>query len=183
MAIVFQTSDSEATSPFGPQSDGLLDDSSRVARDKPGDWKMQSRKRTQTLPNRKCFLTSALQSPNSSKMEIFQNEFWSPSGEAKAGEGHRRTMSQDVRHLSDSQRTSTYDNVPIPAGSSQQEVVAVSSPACDTKGDTLASPHSETGSGKQNSEEEEFQSLQRVVRELRQEIETQKQTYEAQIKK
>ncbi|XP_040849224.1 rho GTPase-activating protein 25 isoform X5 [Ochotona curzoniae] len=176
------TSDSEATSPFGPQSDGLLDDSSRVARDKPGDWKMQSRKRTQTLPNRKCFLTSALQSPNSSKMEIFQNEFWSPSGEAKAGEGHRRTMSQDVRHLSDSQRTSTYDNVPIPAGSSQQEVVAVSSPACDTKGDTLASPHSETGSGKQNSEEEEFQSLQRVVRELRQEIETQKQTYEAQIK-
>ncbi|XP_058523892.1 rho GTPase-activating protein 25 isoform X3 [Ochotona princeps] len=176
------TSDSEATSPFGPQSDGLLDDNSRVPRDKPGDWKMQSRKRTQTLPNRKCFLTSALQSPNSSKMEIFQNEFWSPSGEVKAGEGHRRTMSQDVRHLSDSQRTSTYDNVPIPAGSSQQEVGAVSSPACDTKGDTLASPRSETGSGKQNSEEEEFQSLQRVVRELRQEIETQKQTYEAQIK-
>ncbi|XP_008252531.1 rho GTPase-activating protein 25 isoform X2 [Oryctolagus cuniculus] len=177
------TSDSEASSPFGKQpSDGLPEDSSKAPRDKPGDWKLQSRKRTQTLPNRKCFLTSAFQGANGGKVEIFKNEFWVPSTEAKAGEGHRRTMSQDIRPLPNSQRTSTYDNVPAPPRSSRQEVGALSPPAWDSKRDPLASPHSETGPGKKNSEEEEFQSLQRVVQELREEIESQKQMYEEQIK-
>ncbi|XP_063450965.1 rho GTPase-activating protein 25 isoform X4 [Pan paniscus] len=177
------TSDSDTTSPTGQQpSDAFPEDSSKVPREKPGDWKMQSRKRTQTLPNRKCFLTSAFQGANSSKMEIFKNEFWSPSSEAKAGEGHRRTMSQDLRQLSDSQRTSTYDNVPSLPGSPGEEATALSSQACDSKGDTLASPNSETGPGKKNSGEEEIDSLQRMVQELRKEIETQKQMYEEQIK-
>ncbi|XP_077814478.1 rho GTPase-activating protein 25 isoform X4 [Macaca mulatta] len=177
------TSDSDTTSPTGQQpSDGFLEDSSKVPREKPGDWKMQPRKRTQTLPNRKCFLTSAFQGANSSKMEIFKNEFWSPSSEAKAGEGHRRTMSQDLHQLSDSQRTSTYDNVPSLPGSPREEASALSSQACDSKGDTLASPNSETGPGKKNSGEEELDSLQRTVQELRKEIETQKQMYEEQIK-
>ncbi|XP_011895053.1 PREDICTED: rho GTPase-activating protein 25 isoform X1 [Cercocebus atys] len=177
------TSDSDTTSPTGQQpSDGFPEDSSKVPREKPGDWKMQPRKRTQTLPNRKCFLTSAFQGANSSKMEIFKNEFWSPSSEAKAGEGHRRTMSQDLRQLSDSQRTSTYDNVPSLPGSPREEASALSSQACDSKGDTLASPSSETGPGKKNSGEEKLDSLQRTVQELRKEIETQKQMYEEQIK-
>ncbi|XP_017819748.4 rho GTPase-activating protein 25 isoform X1 [Callithrix jacchus] len=177
------TSDSDTTSPTGQQPrDGFLEDSSRAPREKPGDWKMQSRKRTQTLPNRKCFLTSAFQGANSSKMEIFKNEFWSPSSEAKAGEGHRRTMSQDLHQLSDSQRTSTYDNVPSLPGSPGEEANALSSQACDSKGDTLASPNSETGPGKKNSGEEELDSLQRTVQDLQKEIETQKQMYEEQIK-
>uniref|UniRef100_F6TKS0 Rho GTPase activating protein 25 n=1 Tax=Macaca mulatta TaxID=9544 RepID=F6TKS0_MACMU len=123
------TSDSDTTSPTGQQpSDGFLEDSSKVPREKPGDWKMQPRKRTQTLPNRKCFLTSAFQ------------------------------------------------------GSPREEASALSSQACDSKGDTLASPNSETGPGKKNSGEEELDSLQRTVQELRKEIETQKQMYEEQIK-
>ncbi|XP_037662393.1 rho GTPase-activating protein 25 isoform X2 [Choloepus didactylus] len=170
-------SDSDATSPTGPQpSDGCLEESSMSSREKPGDWKLQSRKRTQTLPNRKCFLTSALQGANSNKGEILKNEFWSPSAEAKAAEGHRRTLSQDVRHLSDPQRTSTYDNVP------RGQVGAPSSQACDSKGDPLASPNSEAGPEKKDSGEEEPESLQRLVQELRKEIETQKQMYEEQIK-
>ncbi|XP_055097182.1 rho GTPase-activating protein 25 isoform X4 [Symphalangus syndactylus] len=178
------TRDSDTTtSPTGQQpSDGFLEDSSKVPREKPGDWKMQSRKRTQTLPNRKCFLTPAFQGANSSKTEIFKNEFWSPSSEAKAGEGHRRTMSQDLRQLSDSQRTSTYDNVPSLPGSPGEEASALSSQACDSKGDTPASPNSETGPEKKNSGEEELDSLQRTVQELRKEIETQKEMYEEQIK-
>uniref|UniRef100_A0A8C9HC77 Rho GTPase activating protein 25 n=1 Tax=Piliocolobus tephrosceles TaxID=591936 RepID=A0A8C9HC77_9PRIM len=123
------TSDSDITSPTGQQpSDGFPEDSSKVPREKPGDWKMQPRKRTQTLPNRKCFLTSAFQ------------------------------------------------------GSPREEASALSSQACDSKGDTLASPNSETGPGKKNSGEEELDSLQRMVQELRKEIETQKQMYEEQIK-
>ncbi|XP_048208610.1 rho GTPase-activating protein 25 isoform X2 [Perognathus longimembris pacificus] len=170
-----RTSDSDASSPTRLQpSDQQQEDSSKIPREKSGDWKIQSRKRTQTLPNRKCFLTSAFQSANSSKAEVFKNEFWS-SG-AKAGEGHRRTMSQDLRHLSDSQRTSTYDNVPVlPEGSGNTEPV-LSSSACDS------GTNSETGPGRKNSGEEELDYLQRLVQDLRKEIEIQKQTYEEQIK-
>lgn len=178
------TKDSEATSPTGQQpNDGCLGDGSKPPREKPGDWKLQSRKRTQTLPNRKCFLTAAFQGANSNKVEIFKNEFWSPSSEVKAEEGHRRTLSQGVPNFSDIQRTSTYDNVPTLPGSPGNEAGAVSFHACDSKKDTLASPASETGPGTKNSGEEEFESLQRMVQELQKEIETQKKMYEEQIKK
>ncbi|XP_032208204.1 rho GTPase-activating protein 25 isoform X3 [Mustela erminea] len=177
------TSDSDTTSPTGQRpNDGFLEESSKAPREKLGDWKLQSRKRTQTLPNRKCFLTSAFQGANSSKVEIFKNEFWSPSSEVKAGEGHRRTMSQGVPPCPDSQRTSTYDNVPAPPRTPGDEAAADSYQACDSKRETLASSTSETGPGKKNSGEEELESLQRVVQELQKEIETQKQTYEEQIK-
>lgn len=92
-------------------------------------------------------------------------------------------MSQGVPPCPDSQRTSTYDNVPAPPGTPEDEAASVSSHACDSKREALASPQSETGPGKKNSGEEKFESLQRVVQELRKEIETQKQMYEEQIKK
>lgn len=178
-----EISDSEATSPTGQQpSDKCLEDSSKAPREKPGDWKLQSRKRTQTLPNRKCFLTAAFQCANNSKVGLFKNEFWSSSSEMKAGEGHRRTASQGMPSFSDSQRTSTYDNVPALPGCPGNEAGALSSHACDSKRDTLASPNSETRSGTKNSGEEELESLQKMVQELQKEIETQKQTYEEQIK-
>lgn len=85
--------------------------------------------------------------------------------------------------FSDSQRTSTYDNVPALPGCPGNEAGALSSHACDSKRDTIASPNSETGSGTKNSGEEELESLQKMVQELQKEIETQKQTYEEQIKK
>ncbi|XP_037383427.1 rho GTPase-activating protein 25 isoform X2 [Talpa occidentalis] len=172
------TSSSDVTSPTGQRhSDEFLEESREIL----GDWKLHSRKRTQTLPNRKYFLMSAFQSANSSKVEIFKSEFWSPS-ESKAGEGHRRTMSQDVPHLSDFQRTSTYDNVPALPGSPGDDAVVCSPHAYDCKRDTLVSPNSETGFGRKDSGEEEIESLQKVVQELQKQIETQKQTYEKQIK-
>ncbi|XP_049712369.1 rho GTPase-activating protein 25 isoform X4 [Elephas maximus indicus] len=176
------TSDSDTTSPTGLQpSDGYLDDSSKLSKEKPGDWKLQSRKRTQTLPNRKSFFTSSLRGSNSSKVEVSKNKLCSPS-ETKAGEGHQRTMSQDLPHLSDSQRTSTYDNVPALPASPGNEASSPSSQACDSKRDSPASPNSEAGSGTKDSGEEELESPQRMVQELRKEIETQKQAYEEQIK-
>ena len=173
----------DATSPTGPlPSDQHQEDSGKAPRENPGDWKMQSRKRTQTLPNRKCFLTSAFQGTTSSKLEIFKNEFWSPSSEAKAGEGHRRTMSQDLRHLSNDQRTSTYDNVPTSPQSQGNPAGALSPPASDSKRDALVSTDSEMEAGSKNSGEDDLDSLQRTVQSLQKEIETQKQVYEEQIK-
>ncbi|XP_054977766.1 rho GTPase-activating protein 25 [Sorex araneus] len=177
------TSDSDTTSPTGQRpSDEYLEEGSTSPLEKLGDWKLHSRKRTQTLPNRKCFLRSALQGVNNSKVEIFKNEFWSPSSEVKSGEGHRRTMSQGVPNLSDSQRTSTYDNVPTLPEFPGNKAEASSSHTCDSKRDSLSSLKSETGPEEKNSGEEDLESLQRMVQELREEIETQKQTYEKQIK-
>ncbi|XP_042636775.1 rho GTPase-activating protein 25 [Orycteropus afer afer] len=176
------TSDSDTTSPTGLQLSGVhLEDSSKLSGEKPGVWDLQSRKRTQTLPNRKCFLTSALHGANSSKVEVFKNEFWS-SSETKVGEGHKRAMSQDLRHLSDSQRTSTYDNVPALPVSPGDEASAPFSHTYNSKKDTPVSPNSDAGPARKDSGEEEFGSSQRVVQELRKEIETQKQIYEEQIK-
>lgn len=173
----------DATSPTGPlPGDQHQEDSGKDPRENPGEWKMQSRKRTQTLPNRKCFLTSAFQGTTSSKLEIFKNEFWSPSSEAKAGEGHRRTMSQDLRHLSNDQRTSTYDNVPTSPQSQGNPAGALSPPASDSKRDALVSTDSEMEAGSKNSGEDDLDSLQRTVQNLQKEIETQKQVYEEQIK-
>lgn len=85
-------------------------------------------------------------------------------------------MSQDLRHLSNDQRTSTYDNVPAPPAA------ALSPPACDSRRDVLVSTNSDMEPEKKDSGEEEIDSLQRVVQQLQKEIETQKQTYEEQIK-
>ncbi|CAH7164127.1 Arhgap25 [Phodopus roborovskii] len=173
----------DATSPTGPQpGDQHQEGSGKAPRENPGDWKVQSRKRTQTLPNRKCFLTSAFQGTTSSKLEIFKNEFWSPSSEAKTGEGHRRTMSQDLRHLSNDQRTSTYDNVPAPLVPPGSPAGVLSPPACDSKRDLLGSRDCEIESGSKSSGEEDLDSLQRMVQHLQKEIETQKHMYEGQIK-
>lgn len=87
-------------------------------------------------------------------------------------------MSQDLHHLSDSQRTSTYDNVPTQPGSHGCEGGTLSSPTSDSKRDAFASTDSETGPA-----EEVLDSLQKTVQDLRMQIETQKKTYEEQIKK
>lgn len=177
------TSNSDVTSPTGQRlSEDILEESSTISRDKIGDWKLHSRKRTQTLPNRKCFFMSSFQNANSNKMEIFKSEFWSPSSEVKAGEGHRRTMSQDVPHLSDSQRTSTYDNVPSLPGSPGEDAALASPSVCVCKRDTLARLKLEARPGEKDSGEQELESLQRLVLQLQTEIETQKQMYEKQIK-
>lgn len=86
-------------------------------------------------------------------------------------------MSQGVSNLSDLLRTSTYDNVPT-----LPESPGNKAGACDSKRDSLSSPKSEIISGENCSGEQDLESLQRMVQELREKIETQKQTYEEQIK-
>ena len=73
--------------------------------------------------------------------------------------------------------------LPTQPGSPGDEASTLSPQACDSKRDALASLNSETGPGKKISGEDELESLQRMVQELRKEIETQKQMYEEQIEK
>ncbi|XP_039768161.1 rho GTPase-activating protein 25-like [Ornithorhynchus anatinus] len=95
-------SDAVASGPGGPLRGGVDPGENGQERDRPEAWKLQSRKRTQTLPNRKCFLSTAIQEGQGVKAEIFDNEFWSPSPDPKAGGGHKRTLSQDLGATSDS---------------------------------------------------------------------------------
>ncbi|XP_044519519.1 rho GTPase-activating protein 25 isoform X2 [Gracilinanus agilis] len=173
-----ETSDTNSSSSIGQKpGDGTVElETSKAAKELSGSWKLQSRKRTQTLPNRKCFLTSALQSSNSSKVEIFNTEFWSPSPEGKAS-GHKRTLSQDLRHFSDSEPTSPFNRVPTFSSSTGDKTSPPESQA-SSKTDVLTS----VSPDEKVSGQEDQESLQKVILELKKEMAAQKESYEERIK-
>lgn len=164
-------------------------------------WKMQSRKRTQTLPNRKSFLTAASPGEKSSndKNDIFASDFWrsSPGSSMRsaAPEGHKRTLSHDLFKLLDLHRASTYDNVPTSQAESGEG--SGSSPSPSSSGSDKeflpchspshqpqepASPISSPGEvSKPDQESREF--LQNMILKLEKEMEVQKNNYEEQIKR
>ncbi|NXL65087.1 RHG25 protein, partial [Chordeiles acutipennis] len=170
------------------------------SKDKLGMWKMQSRKRTQTLPNRKSFLMDASpgQKGSNDKNGIFAGDFWksSPGSSVRSvvPEGHKRTLSHDLFKLLDLHRASTYDNVPpsqaeseegsgsspSPSSSgSDKEFLPCSSPSHQPK--EIASPTSSPAEvSKPDQESREF--LQNVILKLEKEMEVQKNDYEEQIK-
>uniref|UniRef100_A0A8D0L6C8 Rho GTPase-activating protein 24 n=1 Tax=Sphenodon punctatus TaxID=8508 RepID=A0A8D0L6C8_SPHPU len=165
-----------------------------------GSWKMQSRKRTQTLPNRKSFLTPAapLEKTSSDKSDIFNNDFWSSSLESQfsprsSTDGHKRTLSQDLFKLLDLHRVSTYDNVPSSQEGSGEETCTspLSLTSSSSEKDSLPSQspsHMQKGTPDPNITEEEVlgqenqESLHKEILGLKKELETQKKDYEAQIK-
>ncbi|TFJ99759.1 DDB1- and CUL4-associated factor 8 [Platysternon megacephalum] len=166
-------------------------------------WKIQSRKRTQTLPNRKSFLTASSQGEKASsdKNDIFSNDFWTSSGSqfspTSPTDGHRRTLSQDLFKLLDLHRTSTYDNVPTcqaesgetactsplstASSSSKKDLLANQSPSLVPK--ELSGPNigaEDCGSGQENWESlqktENYEVWAKVVR-LNEEIEKEKKKF------
>uniref|UniRef100_A0A8C0JDV3 Rho GTPase-activating protein 24 n=1 Tax=Chelonoidis abingdonii TaxID=106734 RepID=A0A8C0JDV3_CHEAB len=162
-------------------------------------WKIQSRKRTQTLPNRKSFLTASSQGEKASsdKNDIFSNDFWTSSGSQfspTSPKEHKRTLSQDLFKLLDLHRTSTYDNVPTcQAESGESTCTSPLSPASSSSKKDLLENQSPSlvpkellgpnigaencGSGQENQE-----SLRKVILGLKKEMEMQKKDYEEQIK-
>ncbi|XP_020841026.1 rho GTPase-activating protein 25 isoform X1 [Phascolarctos cinereus] len=171
------TSDADSSSPTGLKAaDGPLElETGEVAKEQSGSWKLQSRKRTQTLPNRKCFLTSALSNSNS-KVEIFNTEFWSPSPEGKTS-GHKRTQSQDLHRFADSEQTSTCKSVlPGLSSSGDKPSPPDSQPASTPNSLTSLSPE------EKESAQENQESLQKAILELKKEMEAQSQAYEERIK-
>ena len=164
-------------------------------------WKTQSRKRTQTLPNRKSFLTAASlgEKGSNDKNDIFASDFWknSPGSSMRpvVPEGHKRTLSHDLFKLLDLHRASTYDNVPTlqaesgegsgsspsPSSSgSDKEFLPCPSPSHQPK--EIASP---TGSPAEVSKpfQESREFLQNTILKLEKAMEVQKNDYEEQIKR
>ncbi|NWZ55465.1 RHG25 protein, partial [Haliaeetus albicilla] len=170
------------------------------SKDTLGMWKMQSRKRTQTLPNRKSFLTAASPGEKGSndKNDIFASDFWksSPGSSMRSvvPDGHKRTLSHDLFKLLDLHRASTYDNVPTSqaesgegsgsspspsSSSSDKEFLPCPSPSHQPK--EIASPTSSPAEvSKSDQESREF--LQNMILKLKKEMEVQKNDYEEQIK-
>ncbi|NWI31302.1 RHG25 protein, partial [Sula dactylatra] len=171
-----------------------------VSKDTLGMWKMQSRKRTQTLPNRKTFLTAASlgEKGSNDKNDIFESDFWksSPGSSTRSvvPDGHKRTLSHDLFKLLDLHRASTYDNVPTSQGESgegngsspspssscsDKEFLPCPSPSHQPK-ETASPTSSPAEVSKPDQESREF--LQNMILKLEKEMELQKNDFEEQIK-
>ncbi|NXT45522.1 RHG25 protein, partial [Pluvianellus socialis] len=194
--------DPNSRSAPGPAASSSAAREDNGSKDTLGMWKTQSRKRTQTLPNRKSFLTAASpgEKGSSDKNDIFGSDFWksSPGSSVRSvvPDGHKRTLSHDLFKLLDLHRASTYDNVPAsqaesgegsgsspsPSSSgSDREFLPCPSPSPSPQPREVASPVSSPAEVlKPDHESREF--LQNVILKLEKEMEVQKNNYEEQIK-
>ncbi|XP_072491419.1 rho GTPase-activating protein 25 isoform X2 [Notamacropus eugenii] len=171
------TNDTDSSSSTALKSaDGSLElETNKATKELSESWKLQSRKRTQTLPNRKCFLTPALTN-SSGKVEIFNTEFWSPSPEGKTS-GHKRTLSQDLHRFSGPQPTSTCKSVVTCSSSTDDKTSPSDAQSASKTSDLTSESPVEKGSAQEDQE-----SLQKVILELKKEMEAQRQSYEERIK-
>ncbi|XP_025937630.1 rho GTPase-activating protein 25 isoform X1 [Apteryx rowi] len=189
---------SSATGPAASSSVPGEDNDVKQSKDPLGMWKMQSRKRTQTLPNRKSFLTAAPQGEKGSndKSDIFASDFWksSPGTSVPSGlpDGHKRTLSHDLFKLLDLHRASTYDNVPTSQAESREGscsspgTVSSSSdkqflPSLSHQPKEMASPASSPAEVCDSGQESKEFLLSMILK-LEKEMEEQKNNYEEQIK-
>ncbi|POI32285.1 hypothetical protein CIB84_003963, partial [Bambusicola thoracicus] len=167
------------------------------SKDTVGMWKMQARKRTQTLPNRKSFLTAASpgEKGSSDRNDIFNSDFWKGSTQSSPRsvltEGHKRTLSHDLFKLLDLHRASAYDNVPTSHVESSSSSPSPASSCSDKEFQPCPSPchQPQDPTSPASSPSEVFQpaseskeSLQSMVLKLQREMDEQKETYEEQIK-
>ncbi|NXV88351.1 RHG25 protein, partial [Calonectris borealis] len=192
--------DLNSSSAPGPAASSSAPREDNGSKDTLGMWKTQSRKRTQTLPNRKSFLTAASpgEKGGSDKNDIFASDFWKSSPRSSmrsvVPDGHKRTLSHDLFKLLDLHRASTYDNVPTsqaesgegsgsspsPSSSgSDKEFLPCPSPSHQPK-ETASPTSSPAEVSKPDQESREF--LQNMILKLEKEMEVQKNDYEEQIK-
>ncbi|KAJ7397697.1 Rho GTPase activating protein 25 [Pitangus sulphuratus] len=181
----------------GPAASSSTPREDKEPKDTLGTWKMEPRKRTQTLPNRKSLLAAAAPGDKGSqeKRDVFASDFWksSPGSSSRPvlPDGHKRTLSHDLFKLLDLHRAATCDNVPpsppesgdgsgsspSPCSSiSDREFLPCPSPSHEPR--ETASPATEVP--KPDQESGEF--LQNMVLRLEREMEAQKNDYEEQIK-
>ncbi|KAF1517521.1 Rho GTPase-activating protein 25, partial [Eudyptes sclateri] len=192
--------DLNSSSAPGPAASSSAPREDNGSKDTLGMWKTQSRKRTQTLPNRKSSLTAASprEKGSSDKNDIFTSDFWKSSPRSSmrsvVPDGHKRTLSHDLFKLLDLHRASTYDNVPTSqaesgegngsspstsSSSSDKEFLCCPSPSHQPK--EIASPTSSPAEvSKPDQESREF--LQNMILKLEKDMEVQKNDYEEQIK-
>ncbi|XP_030057717.1 rho GTPase-activating protein 25 [Microcaecilia unicolor] len=168
-------------------------------------WKTSPRKRTQTLPTRKCSITSAPQGeiPNSYKGEIFSSDFWTSTlgfqtNTGSPTEKHKRSFSGDFFSLLDFHRISTYDNVPASRVDSTEETCTLLGNLSSRSKGNLSSRSNEKESQSPHQQEEGnspilgttepgtvsagSHPLENLVWELRKEMDKQKKENEERIR-
>ncbi|KFP92487.1 Rho GTPase-activating protein 25, partial [Apaloderma vittatum] len=192
--------DVNSSSALRPAASSRVPKEDNQSKDTLGMWKTQSRKRTQTLPNKKSFLTAPVPGEKGSdgKNNVLASDFWksSPGSSVRSvvPDGHKRTLSHDLFKLLDLHRASTYDNVPASQGESAEG--GSSSPSPSSSGSDkeflpcpspshqpqeTASPTSSPAEvSKPDQESREF--LQSMILKLEREIEVQKNNHEEQMK-
>ncbi|XP_064031831.1 rho GTPase-activating protein 25 [Pogoniulus pusillus] len=156
------------------------------SKDTLGLWKMQPRKRTQTLPNRRTLLAAA---PAGEQGSSAKSDSWKScpgsSVHSVVPEGHKRTLSHDLFKLLDLHRTSSHDSSPqaesaegsssSPSPSSfDKEFLPCPSPTHQPK--EMPSPTSSP------TDQESKEFLQSIIKKLEKEMEAQKNDYEEQMK-
>ncbi|NXI56375.1 RHG25 protein, partial [Chloroceryle aenea] len=192
--------DPNSSSASGPAASTTAPREDDGSKDTLGMWKMQSRKRTQTLPNRKTFLAAASpgEKGSSDKPDVLASDFWksSPGSSTRpvVPDGHKRTLSHDLFKLLDLHRASTCDNVPASQAESGEGSVSSPSPSSSVSDKEFlpcpspshqpketASPTSSPAEvSKPEWESREF--LKSMILRLEKEMEVQKNDYEEQIK-
>nr|XP_020635818.1 rho GTPase-activating protein 25 isoform X2 [Pogona vitticeps] len=196
-----------ASSKHASRTDPSAGDNGEIPlQDAPGGWAAQSRKRTQTLPNRTCFLnippnignqsmdgedvsSPGLCSSSSSSSVVHPNPVSSVSG-------HKRTSSCGLSRLLNFPQTSNSDHSQSAVEERKKETPPRESPSPQLSGHLGKSfQTSETPSPKLNggtapyppaegkgSPLEDPDSLQKTIVQLRKSLESQKNDYERQIK-
>ncbi|XP_078522771.1 rho GTPase-activating protein 25 isoform X2 [Lissotriton helveticus] len=163
-------------------------------------WQPSPRKRTQTLPTRKCSFTLP---PHGMQGEIFGGDFWTSSLNSQGNSrfspktsGHKRTLSEEFSSILDLHRKSTYDNVP--AAITENTNRTCTSPLNKSHSNTTEMEVKDTSknssqiqpqqiqsagprSGAQGTPPESLHSLQSLVMDLKNEVVTQKRFYEERI--
>ncbi|NWX90555.1 RHG25 protein, partial [Nothoprocta pentlandii] len=194
--------DLNASSAAGPAANSSVpgeDNDVKLSKDTLGMQKMQSRKRTQTLPNRKSFLTAASpgEKGRNDRGDVFARDFWksSPGTSVPSGlpDGHKRTLSHDLFKLLDLHRATTCDKAPTSqagrgegscsspnaaSGSSEQQFLPSLSPSHPPK--ETGSPVSSSAEARDSGQESKEQ-LHSMILKLEKEMEARKNTYEEQI--
>ncbi|XP_066495465.1 rho GTPase-activating protein 25 [Tiliqua scincoides] len=163
-----------------------------------GTWASQSRKRTQTLPNRKCFLSTSFNKVKeiADESDIFSGDFWSSSPVSQpefvpSTGGHRRSLSQGLTKWLNFPQTSNSNSIrssPVEIREDTHErtlstisdILEKSSPPPESPSPTAAmQPLISAGEAASLQEPEE---LRKIIAELKKEMELQKKDYEEQIK-
>lgn len=208
--LCFQKDDTEAAgSKLLSRTDPLAEDSGESALgDAPAGWTAGARKRTQTLPNRRCFL-NAPPNPGNQSMDgkdVSRYDICSSSSSASSQVqakpvpsvgGHRRTSSQGLFRLLNLPRASNSDDTqrtleenkeeaqlsegPLPqrSGHLGESSGASETPSPELNGGIAPHPPAAT----EDSDLEDPDVLRKMIAELKKEMETQKKDYETQLKR
>ncbi|XP_072835193.2 rho GTPase-activating protein 25 isoform X4 [Pogona vitticeps] len=206
-AVSVQKDDAEpASSKLASRTDPSAGDNGEIPlQDAPGGWAAQSRKRTQTLPNRTCFLNIP---PNRGNQSMDGEDVSSPGlcssssssvvhpNPVSSVGGHKRTSSCGLSRLLNFPQASNSDHSQSAVEERKKETPPRESPSPQLSGHLGKSfQTSETPAPKLNggtaphppaegegSPLEDPDSLQKTIVQLKKELESQKNDYERQIK-